>query len=861
MSLNKEKILEIVRYLIVGVLTTVVSLVIYYGLVYTILNPDNPIMLQIANMISWIISVIFAYITNRIFVFKSESKNKLKEATSFVGSRLLTLFLDMGIMFLGVTILNKNDKIMKLISQVLVIVLNYILSKLFVFKKENKKEKNKRNLEKHLPKLLATLPILELVELYTKSTTFLYIKLTLFTLLFVIFSTYLWKKKEYRVTICIMLSSIFLSSLYIFCQELNLLEESIFFMSIYLGLLACLYFKNFQEEIKDSTITKIFFFYLILFFLPIVVKRNILETQEFYYHKNTITGILIGFLPITIKTLQIHKNYLAKTLGIFLILLTIILWNSKALAITFLITIGYRFIKERKNIQSQKNILTIFLVLSMIMVGITWKNQIQEEPQYWIITKERQKALEENWEKFKNANIEEQLFGIENRKEIKSKQINIDILDIFYQTGIIGISLYTCLLLFTLFQIRKPKERNFVLILILFASITIGGILTSGYALTVLSLLQIKEKERKKKILIVSNMYPSKRYKHYGIFVKNTKENLEALGFEVDVVAKKKQDTLIGKIIGYSHMYLISFYKAIFYSYEYIFVHFITHSTYPVILGKITSKDTQLVLNVHGNDIVPDRKEEEKNITKSKQVLPYANIVISPSKYFEDILIENYHIEKSKIKIYPSGGVDFEKFVSKDKKACKKELQLDENTTYYGYISRIEKDKGWDTLLKALNILKKENKLKNIKVIVVGTGEEQAKFNESIKEYHLENVIIQKEFVYQKDLVTYCNAMDLFIYPTKRKSESLGVVGLEAMACKTFVIGCTLYGPKEYLKEKRNALTFEKDETGNILAKKIKEFQKMKEEEKKDIIENAYQDAQKYNKKNLEEKLKTVFKI
>ena len=132
---------EIINYLIFGVLTTVVSLVTYYICVYTILDPDNAVQLQIANVISWIISVAFAYITNRKFVFESKEKNKIKEASKFVTSRIATLLMDMVIMYVGVTVLRFNDKIMKLISQVVVIVMNYILSKILVFKKE----KNNKN--------------------------------------------------------------------------------------------------------------------------------------------------------------------------------------------------------------------------------------------------------------------------------------------------------------------------------------------------------------------------------------------------------------------------------------------------------------------------------------------------------------------------------------------------------------------------------------------------------------------------------------------------------------------------------------------------------------------------------------------
>lgn len=133
-----QKYKELINYLIFGVLTTIVSLTTYYLLVYTILNPDKPLQLQIANIISWITSVTFAYITNRKFVFESKDKNIIKEMTKFYSSRLTTLILDMLFMFIFVSKLKFNDKIIKLILQVIITILNYILSKILVFKtKEN----------------------------------------------------------------------------------------------------------------------------------------------------------------------------------------------------------------------------------------------------------------------------------------------------------------------------------------------------------------------------------------------------------------------------------------------------------------------------------------------------------------------------------------------------------------------------------------------------------------------------------------------------------------------------------------------------------------------------------------------------
>ena len=129
-----QKHKEIINYLIVGGLTTVVSLAVYYGSVLTFLNPRDALQLQAANILSWICAVAFAYITNRIFVFESKSQAVVREASAFFASRLGTLLMDMAVMFITVTCLGMSDKIAKLIVQVLVTVANYILSKFLVFR-------------------------------------------------------------------------------------------------------------------------------------------------------------------------------------------------------------------------------------------------------------------------------------------------------------------------------------------------------------------------------------------------------------------------------------------------------------------------------------------------------------------------------------------------------------------------------------------------------------------------------------------------------------------------------------------------------------------------------------------------------
>ena len=126
-----SKIKEILKYLIVGGLTTVVSIVSYYIVRLFIEN------YLVCTVISWIFAVAFAYITNRVFVFNSKRENIFKECTEFVFSRILSLVAEVAVMYLLVDFLNISDKISKIIVQVIIVILNYVFSKLFVFK-ENK---------------------------------------------------------------------------------------------------------------------------------------------------------------------------------------------------------------------------------------------------------------------------------------------------------------------------------------------------------------------------------------------------------------------------------------------------------------------------------------------------------------------------------------------------------------------------------------------------------------------------------------------------------------------------------------------------------------------------------------------------
>ena len=124
---------DILSYLFFGGLTTVVNYIVYYPLYNTL-----ELSATASNAIAWVAAVAFAYLTNKPFVFKSNdwsAKVVLPELSKFVACRIGSGFAETAIIFITVDLLNLNGNIMKLITSILVVILNYIASKVVVFRK------------------------------------------------------------------------------------------------------------------------------------------------------------------------------------------------------------------------------------------------------------------------------------------------------------------------------------------------------------------------------------------------------------------------------------------------------------------------------------------------------------------------------------------------------------------------------------------------------------------------------------------------------------------------------------------------------------------------------------------------------
>ncbi|MFR0553418.1 GtrA family protein [Loigolactobacillus coryniformis subsp. coryniformis] len=125
-----KKYRSVISYLVFGGLTTLLNIIVFALL--------NPVMnYQVANIIAWFLSVLFAYITNKLWVFSSKTHGLaalVKEMSSFFFFRILSLIMDIFMMWLGISVLHANPVLTKIVDNVVIVVANYFFSKWYIFK-------------------------------------------------------------------------------------------------------------------------------------------------------------------------------------------------------------------------------------------------------------------------------------------------------------------------------------------------------------------------------------------------------------------------------------------------------------------------------------------------------------------------------------------------------------------------------------------------------------------------------------------------------------------------------------------------------------------------------------------------------
>lgn len=350
------------------------------------------------------------------------------------------------------------------------------------------------------------------------------------------------------------------------------------------------------------------------------------------------------------------------------------------------------------------------------------------------------------------------------------------------------------------------------------------------------------------KVFLISNMYPSAKDKLFGVFVKNFKEELEKQGvaFSRIAVIKGKSKSAFKKGISYFKHYIKNFNGFFSSDYDLVYVHYLSHHV-PILFFLLPFKNKPLVVNMHGNDFISIQNYSILGFF-AKIILKKTDLLVVPSSYFKDEVLRCYpFLAEHKIFVSPSGGIDMDKFYKIDSPQKNEVLTL-------GFVSRFIKEKGWQIFLEALLILK-QNKLP-FKAIIAGKGPDEEKIKNFITKNQLENEIDFLGFVKQEELVNLYNELDLYIFPTYRKSESLGLTGVEAMACGTPIIASNIAGPSTYIINGENGFLFPPKDAES-LKDKIMDYVNLPQFDKDKMRDKALSKAQGYEKSAVASQLKT----
>lgn len=339
------------------------------------------------------------------------------------------------------------------------------------------------------------------------------------------------------------------------------------------------------------------------------------------------------------------------------------------------------------------------------------------------------------------------------------------------------------------------------------------------------------------RILLISNMYPDDHYPSYGVFVKNQVDLLEAEGINIELQVMTKKNTRVSKILAYLKHYFLIFEKIIFGSHDIVYVHYASLNAIPILISRVF-KRKKVWVNVHGSDVQSDGLIHEKINMLSGFLLKISDKVIVPTPYFKDVIIEKYEVPVESIFVSPSGGINRSIFY--ERKSAKRKG----DTVYIGYVGRIEKSKGWEDLLHAFYQVLQSEKRRNVKLIMVGEGSDSSKRDQLLLDLNLEDKVILNDLLPQSELARVFNKMDLFIFPSKR--ESLGLVGLEAMACGTPVIGSEIGGIQSYLIDGYNGY-FSQPGKPDSITTAINKFLDLELDRKEQLTKNALETAEKYD--------------
>lgn len=353
-----------------------------------------------------------------------------------------------------------------------------------------------------------------------------------------------------------------------------------------------------------------------------------------------------------------------------------------------------------------------------------------------------------------------------------------------------------------------------------------------------------------KKLILVSNMYPSHNHPNYGVFVRNFELSLNSFGIIFDglVVIKGKPSSLFHKIRAYVVFYFELILTIFLNPRSKIYIHYFTHSALPFFFIQLFGRKIDYVVNFHGDDLVFRTSFQKLLFYVFSSVVKKARLIVVPSKFFEKKAKTKSAFKNAKILVSSSAGIlqDFFEQTIQEKLG---EFQIVTS-------SRIDEGKGHYLLpLIAKN-------LRDLKIdfhwTIIGDGKLKTQIEDELKEQDLIKNFTFTGMLQQTRIAKIYSQCSLFVFLTELE-ESLGLVALEAMAVGLPVVATNIGAIPEYVLPGFNGLLYELYNVDDV-TKKIVFFQTLGKENYLGFSNNAKKTASSYSQRNVAKNLSSFLR-
>lgn len=304
-----------------------------------------------------------------------------------------------------------------------------------------------------------------------------------------------------------------------------------------------------------------------------------------------------------------------------------------------------------------------------------------------------------------------------------------------------------------------------------------------------------------KKILVITNMYPTQNHKSFGIFIKNQVEALRKRGLHIDVSAiTNPKSGKVNVITKYSAWMLHTFFLLLVKGKSYQLVH--AHYTFPSGFLAILFKKLfgcRMVVTAHGGDIDKMARKSDRLFQLTKKILHTADHVIAVGEELREKIVDEFSVPAEKVSII-NMGVNREIFKPYGKRKTREELGISAEEKVILFVGNILEQKGVLQLVDAFTAIRGQDDRVTLRII--GAEKDyffKKKLDEMIAEGNLQESVQFLGVMEQREIARWMCAADCLVLPSH--IEGFGLVALEAMACGTPVVGSDAGGLKYLLQD------------------------------------------------------------